>query len=64
MGRKKQTSDRMISGKQGKCITLAIFASPKCLLRRPKTRLALLGTVGLLTKSVVDKVGFKIGAFL
>jgi len=36
MGRKKQTSDRMIS-KQGKCITLAIFALRKCLLGCPQT---------------------------
>ncbi len=42
----------MISGKQGKCITLAIFVLRKCLLGCPQTRQGLLDTVGLLTKQL------------
>lgn len=34
-----------VSGKQGKCITLAIFALRKCLLGCSQTRLGLLATV-------------------
>ena len=34
-----------VSGKQGKCITLAIFALRKCLLGCPQTRRELLVTV-------------------
>lgn len=34
-----------VSGKQGKCITLAIFASQKCLLGCPQTRRKPLDTV-------------------